>query len=62
MAVLPWGGPVVAGAAGERLDVAKRALWNGMGFVQTRKDERAEGLLGLGEWNGGCSGEDDPLV
>jgi hypothetical protein len=57
MAVLPWGGPVVAGAAGERLDVAKRALWNGMGFVWRTKHERArpvEGLLGLGEWNAGC--------
>lgn len=49
---------MVAAVAGERLVVAKRALWNGMGFVQTRrKHERTnpvEGQLGLGEWNAGC--------
>lgn len=55
--VLPWGELVVAAAAGEHLAVAKRALWNGMGFVQTRRmHERAnlvESLLGLGGWNAG---------
>ena len=55
--VLPWGEPIVAVAAGERLGVAKRTLWNGMGFGQTwTKGESAnlvEGLLGLGEWNAG---------
>lgn len=42
---------MVAAAAEEHLVVAKRALWNGMGFGQTRMmHERVnlvEGLLGL---------------
>ena len=49
---------VVAATAGEHLDVAKSALWNGMGFVQTKMiHERAnlvERLLGLGGWNADC--------
>jgi len=56
-AVLTLEEPVVAGEAGECPAVAKRALWSGTGFVQTRmRHERATpvgGQLGLGKWNAG---------